>query len=214
MTKSAFALMLALPWPAWTATSEVGLRETVADGMPLFWSFLALNLAIVLAARGWRAFKAAQPRKETNVSKMPQILDCSVNNDQLGLQAALDRLREFGEDRNLSVRTVLDLCFMGEEMLFSVLSRAFAKGEQTKIRIQAAEEQQRVRLNIEWEGKAFDPLNSPHLSLNTSLEDISLDGLEIHLLRRFCDELGYTRQGSVNRLHAVRRIAVTEPARV
>jgi len=129
-----------------------------------------------------------------------------------GVEAAVERLREFGEDLDLPMRAILDLCFLAEEMLVCVQSGAFAAGERATLRIQAALEKKNLRVSVEWDGKPFDPLAAPMLSLDTPLEDVSLDGLEMHLLRRFSDELDYTRQGNVNRLRCLRRIADPEPA--
>jgi anti-sigma regulatory factor (Ser/Thr protein kinase) len=186
--------------------------ETVVGGGALFWSFLALNLAIITAAAVRRSFRCARPRKEVATTQGSQCIAFTVDNDLQGLQAASERLREFGEDLDLPVRTVFDLCFMVEEMLSSVLSGGFAEGERVRLRIQAAREKKSVRLIVEWDGKPFDPLAVAEIDPTAPLEDISLDGWEVHLLRRFTDELGYARQGRVNRLYALRHIPAVQPA--
>jgi anti-sigma regulatory factor (Ser/Thr protein kinase) len=53
-------------------------------------------------------------------------------------------------------------------------------------------------------GTAFDPLSVPPPDLETRLEDRSLGGLGIHLVRQIMRDLEYRRAGGWNRI-AMRR---------
>ena len=57
-----------------------------------------------------------------------------------------------------------------------------------------------MRLIIEDHGPAFDPTHAPDPELPTRLEDATIGGLGIQLMRRFAQSMNYQRRDGINKL--------------
>jgi anti-sigma regulatory factor (Ser/Thr protein kinase) len=164
----------------------------------LYW-FLALNLLIVLTALGVKAYRRrlsigvmkASPTAST--AKKPVSREWTVQNDILGIGKACDAIRDFLESQELLIKDVFDLSAILEEMLSFVLSAEFPDRETHDIHIGARIEEGAVHLELRYEGQGCNPLEIPAVDLTKPLEEITLDGMDIHLLRHWADRLDYRR---------------------
>ncbi len=67
------------------------------------------------------------------------------------------------------------------------------------------------QVEVEDDGKAFNPLEFPAPDLTLPLSERPVGGLGIHLIRSFMDELNYRREGGRN-LFQMRKRVGREPA--
>ena len=169
--------------------------------MRIFSWFLAINILIVLTALGVKAYRrrlalgVLKTPPTAMTAKKPASGGWTVQNDILGIGKACDAIRDFLESQELPIQGVFDLSAILEEMLSFVLSSEFSDRETHDIHIGARIEAQTVQLELRYEGLGCNPLEAPEIDLTKPLEEINLDGMDIHLLRHWADRLDYRRDG-------------------
>jgi len=63
-----------------------------------------------------------------------------------------------------------------------------------------------LRAEIVDDGRPFNPLtDSPMPELDDTLNELSIEGLGLHLVRSVMEEMDYRREGGFNRLRLARR---------
>jgi anti-sigma regulatory factor (Ser/Thr protein kinase) len=169
--------------------------------MEILYGFIAVNLLLVLASlivRARRRSAATGPSTAAAAAKTargPVNSQWTVQNDILGVGAACDHLRDFLESQGVPIKELFDLTAILEEMLSFVLSRDLPEGKRCAIGIAATIQEGTVTLELRYDGKGCNPLEAPAIDLSKPLEEITLDGMDIHLLRHFSDGLDYRSQG-------------------
>lgn len=121
--------------------------------------------------------------------------------------AELSRLHAWLEDLAVAwglapdVTFAADLCL--EEAVGNVIAYAFADGAPHEIRVSIARDGRRLVVEVEDDGRPFDPLVVPPPEVADRLEDVRIGGLGIHLIRRFASGTRYARDAGRNRLTLV-----------
>lgn len=87
-----------------------------------------------------------------------------------------------------------------EELVSNVVRHG---GGADVLRIEAEYAGQAIRLVIEDNGPAFNPLDAPEPAPFTTVEHAALGGLGIPLIRRLSKSVDYRRVGPINRITAV-----------
>ena len=99
-----------------------------------------------------------------------------------------------------------DLIFKLHLILEELGLNAMTYGGASSVRIIISEEADMVTVEISDDGGAFNPLNdAPQPDVNAALEDRSIGGLGIHLVRTLTNDLSYRREGGRNHLTLVTR---------
>ncbi len=114
----------------------------------------------------------------------------------LKLQTALDG---FGKKHCLPKKTVQEANLVLEEAIVNIINYAYeTKREKHKIFIRFRIENEEIVLNIEDDGKPFDPLGTPEPDLNVPLEEREAGGFGIYLIRKLAKSVSYVRDGAKN----------------
>jgi serine/threonine-protein kinase RsbW len=116
----------------------------------------------------------------------------------------LERLGEWTEALSLTLGLAPDVAFAADlclqEAVGNVIEHAFADGAPHEIGVSAVRVGRRLIVEIEDDGRPFDPLTAPPPAPAAHLEDVRIGGLGVHLIRRFASGMRYTREGGRNRL--------------
>lgn len=174
-------------------------------GLSIFLGFAAINLLIVAAAAIKKRGTKSIPAKEARRKQLDRTLTFTIQNDTIELGYLFDRAREFGEDHELPVKTVFDLCLILEEMLSYVISNGFEEGQRASIQVRLDLEKDQARLTVEYQGRVLNPLEAPKIDMNRPMEDLPLEGWDIHLLRLLVDDIGHESSGGKNIFTVVKR---------
>lgn len=111
-------------------------------------------------------------------------------------------IEEFGQQEQWPKDLIFKLHLILEELGLN----AMTYGGASSLRIVIAEDSDRVTIEISDDGGAFNPLNdAPAPQLDAALEDRSIGGLGIHLVRTLTSDLRYRREGGRNHLTLVTR---------
>ena len=105
---------------------------------------------------------------------------------------------DFGRRHQLNAETLHNAKVGLDEILTNVISYAYADGGEHSIITRFSLEQGNLTVEVEDDGRPFNPLNAPEPDTKQLLEERSLGGLGIHLVRKLIDELEYRRQNDRN----------------
>ncbi len=131
---------------------------------------------------------------------------------QLVLQARTEQLQDLerwvarlGAEHLLSPALLhhIDLCLT--ELVSNVIQHGYPDGRAGLVRIRFRHEPERIVIQIEDDGAAFDPTAYVPAALPTSLSDAGTGGRGIRLVRHFADEVHHLRSAAGNQLTLVFR---------
>lgn len=118
----------------------------------------------------------------------------------------LQALETFAAEHGLpaKVRQAADLAL--EEHVTNVLNYAYADSAPHEIRVRLSCDEHTLHVEVEDDGRAFNPLQVPPVDTSIPLEERPLGGLGIHLMREFMDGLDYRREAGRNVLHMTKHL--------
>lgn len=122
--------------------------------------------------------------------------------------AALDFIEARGRAASFSEPALLELRVVAEEVLTNVAKYAYAPEVEATVEMRISFTRTTAVLEFRDQGKAFDPLAQSAPDLDVPMEERSVGGLGLTLLRALVEEARYARKGSTNVLRLVKRVAV------
>ena len=125
-------------------------------------------------------------------------MQVSLTNQPKERQKLLEALRKFARKNQLPAKVLHAADLALEEHLTNVLNYGFADTGIHEIVIRLEIVKGDFQIEIEDDGKAFNPLNHPEPDVSLPLSERSIGGLGIHLIRTFMDELSYCRERERN----------------
>jgi anti-sigma regulatory factor (Ser/Thr protein kinase) len=93
-----------------------------------------------------------------------------------------------------------DLNLALEEILTNIMSHGYVDEREHEIRVSLSLQPGAVRIEVEDDGRPFNPLQAPEVDTTKPLDERMAGGLGIHLVRRLMDGLEYKRERERNRL--------------
>jgi sigma-B regulation protein RsbU (phosphoserine phosphatase) len=105
---------------------------------------------------------------------------------------------DFGQHYQLTAETSHNLKVALDEILTNIISYAYADSGEHSILTRFCLEQGKLTVEVEDDGRPFNPLNASEPNTEQLLEDRPIGGLGIHLVRQLMDELEYRRQNDRN----------------
>ncbi|MBE9606518.1 ATP-binding protein [Acetobacteraceae bacterium H6797] len=116
----------------------------------------------------------------------------------------LDKLESYAEEADLGTRAAHHLALICEEIVANVVMHG-SKGEAPAsfVEVRIRKEGPLLRIRIEDDGPAFDPIAQASPETDLSIEERDIGGLGIHFVRSLVRDLDYVRQEGRNCLSAV-----------
>ncbi|MEK0313971.1 ATP-binding protein [Cohnella sp. 56] len=125
-----------------------------------------------------------------------------------GERSDIDMLHRFMADAagrfGWNARTQHHLTLACEELLTNIISYGYPQGGIPRIRLSAAAAEGGVRLVLEDNAAAFDPLGQPDPDLTLDLDSRPIGGLGVYFVKRLMDDVRYERLPSGNRLTMIK----------
>jgi anti-sigma regulatory factor (Ser/Thr protein kinase) len=94
-----------------------------------------------------------------------------------------------------------------EEHLTNVMTYAYEDTRDHEIVVRLEANNVDFVIEVEDDGKPFDPTQAPVVDTSLPLDKKPIGGLGIHLIRRAMDEMSYRRQANRNVLRMVKRLS-------
>ena len=118
----------------------------------------------------------------------------------------LRALEAFAAEHRLPAKVLQAADLVLEEHVTNVLQYAYADTALHEIRVRLSCDEGALHVEVEDDGRAFNPLEAPPVDTSIPMEERPIGGLGIHLMRRFMDGLDYRREGARNILRMTKRL--------
>jgi anti-anti-sigma factor len=141
---------------------------------------------------------------------MSERLELRLRNDLAELERIGRQLDEFGRAAGFPAADRSAIGLAVDELFTNIVSYAFPPGESHFVTLRAGLRGDLLTVELEDDGRPFDPTTAPAPSLNGTLEDRPVGGLGIHFARRLVDSMSYRRQDGRNLLRLTKRLTTVE----
>jgi anti-sigma regulatory factor (Ser/Thr protein kinase) len=138
---------------------------------------------------------------------MSRATAITVTNDLAELERLSRVVEEFGRAEGLSAQVIFDLQLAANEIVTNVILHGYDDEREHAIVVRLVANAGEVTLEVEDDGRAFDPSIAPAPRLDLPLEERPLGGLGVHLARRVTDAIEYRRQDDRNILRMRKKTA-------
>lgn len=129
-----------------------------------------------------------------------------LSNDLSEIAKLHRELEDFGQKCSLSPKTLFELSLILEEVLANVISYAYGDNQRHEILVRANLRDGELVIDIEDDGRPFNPLQIPPPDLDRPLEQRKVGGLGMHLVRQLTSSIEYGRKDGKNCLVVRKRI--------
>lgn len=131
----------------------------------------------------------------------------TVKNQLSELERVSHIVEQFGERHGLPAQMVFEINLGLDEILTNVISYAYADGHAHEIVVRLVMTAEALTLEVEDDGRPFNPLDVPAADVTQTVEHRPIGGLGVHLVRKVMSELAYRRQHDKNVLVMKKRMA-------
>jgi phosphoserine phosphatase RsbU/P len=138
--------------------------------------------------------------------KMTEDVEISVHNKLSELASANQTLTQFGRKHGLPDSILHDLNLALGEILTNIISYGYTDSGEHEITVRLSIGPGEMRVDVEDDGKPFNPLEAPEADTTKALEERAVGGLGVHLVRKLTDGLEYQRREGKNLLVMKKRL--------
>jgi serine/threonine-protein kinase RsbW len=137
------------------------------------------------------------------------FVELRLANDLAGLAEVAERVERFGAEQRLPASVVNALNVVLDEAVSNAVNHGYAAGVRGEIAVRLRRRPDSVLVEVEDDGKPFDPLQAPPPDLTLPLEQRPIGGLGIHLIMNLMDEVAYARVDGRNVLKMAKHFGRT-----
>lgn len=159
--------------------------------------FALFNTLVIAVAFALKHKDKAAASKKPKPRPLHKEMTYRLKNNLLELDRIIDMVNEL-ERYQVPVKTVFDINLVLEEAFTNILVNAYDDRKEHIITITLKLAGKRLAMEVADDGRPFNPLDAPAFTVDMPLEDISLEGLGIHLIRHLVDEIEYRRADGKN----------------
>ena len=140
---------------------------------------------------------------------MTGFVELRLVNDLDGLAGLAERIERFGAAQGLPENVVNALNVVLDEAVSNAINHGYDAGVRGEIAVRLRRGDDRVEVEVEDDGRPFDPLQVPPPDLTLSLDQRPIGGLGVHLIKNLMDEVSYVHQHGRNVLKMAKHLATT-----
>lgn len=129
-----------------------------------------------------------------------------VANHLSEIARAAGLVEAFGREHGLPARVLFDANLSVDEVLTNVISYGYDDDFEHTIEVRLALVPGGLRIEVEDDGRPFDPLAAPLPDLTAPIDERPIGGLGLCLVRKLMSSLAYERRDGRNVLTMMRRI--------
>jgi anti-sigma regulatory factor (Ser/Thr protein kinase) len=127
-----------------------------------------------------------------------ETLEVTLHNRPSELERLSQEVEAYAEAHRLPAKILhaVNLCL--DEIVTNIISYGYDDQADHQITVRLSLRAGELAIEIEDDGKPFNPLTAPEPDLYKPLEERPIGGLGIHLLRKVMDDMEYRRQQGKN----------------
>ncbi len=133
-------------------------------------------------------------------------LELTLRNQQSEIARAQDELEQFAAKHAVPQRPLHDVQLALEEHLANIVRHAYSDDREHCIQVRFQLDPHQLRVEVEDDGKPFNPLDQTPPDLSLPLDQRPIGGLGIHMIRKSLDALEYRRENARNILVMIKRV--------
>jgi len=116
------------------------------------------------------------------------------------LNSLCRHLEDCGNVMELPQKCLFEINLGLDELFTNIISYGFEDESEHQIKFSLAKEKETLVVQVEDDGKPFNPLDvaSPEISLD--LDEVNIGGMGIHLIKKMMDDIFYQRVEGKNKL--------------
>lgn len=125
----------------------------------------------------------------------------TLRNDLLEIPRAHGMIEELAQRVGLCQASLNAINVSLDEILTNIIQHGFDDTNEHRIALRVTiDEARAATVEVEDDGKAFNPLDAPDPALDRSIEERPIGGLGIHLVKNLMDQVEYRRHQGRNLL--------------
>jgi anti-sigma regulatory factor (Ser/Thr protein kinase) len=137
---------------------------------------------------------------------MTDQLELILLNQQSEIARAQDELEKFAAHHQIPKQALHAVQLALEEQLTNIVRYAYDDNRGHQIEVRLAFRPPELRIEVEDDGRPFNPLEHPSPDLSLPLDQRPIGGLGIHMIRKSLDALEYRRENERNLLVMIKRV--------
>lgn len=141
-----------------------------------------------------------EPQYESGI-----ISSFSLKSDISELNVLAENIENFGEENSISPKTVFELNLVLDELFTNLVSYG-CYSESHNFNIVLILKDRVLSIEIEDDGRQFNPLESAEPEIECDCEKRKIGGLGIHFMRKMMDDIEYAWKDGKNRLTLTKNI--------
>lgn len=137
---------------------------------------------------------------------MTDHLELILANRQPEIARLQDELEKFAASHAFPKQSLHAVQLALEEHLTNIVRYAYDDSREHQIKVRVTFRPPELRIEVEDDGRPFNPLEHPAPNLALPLEQRPIGGLGIHMIRKSLDVLDYRRVNERNILVMIKRV--------
>jgi anti-sigma regulatory factor (Ser/Thr protein kinase) len=137
---------------------------------------------------------------------MTKEISIELTNDFNELNRLNNILEEYCDLNELPSNILFAMNLSLEEVITNVISYGYEDDKEHQINIRIRLDCGGIEIEVEDDGKPFNPLEKEDPDIDASIEERPIGGLGIYLVRNYMDDLVYKRSGGKNLLFMKKRL--------
>ncbi len=109
-------------------------------------------------------------------------------------------IEEISGEWKIPLNIALNLNLVLEELVTNIIFYGYEDKDEHEIKINLSYKDNTIKVQIEDDGREFNPLQVPKPNTEKTIEDRKIGGLGIHFVRTIMDDINYLRLDNINRL--------------
>ena len=116
------------------------------------------------------------------------------------LKTLCSHLEDCGDMMELPKKCLFEINLGLDELFTNIISHGFEDGSEHQIKFTLAKDEETLVVQVEDDGKPFNPLDVEGPKVCRDLDSVHIGGLGIHLIKNMMDDIDYQRTEGKNRL--------------
>ena len=116
------------------------------------------------------------------------------------LNSLCQHLEDCGTAMELPQKCLFEINLGLDELFTNIISYGFEDESEHQIKFSLVKDDETLVVQVEDDGKPFNPLEAASPSVSEDLDEVEIGGLGIHLIKKMMDDIVYQRIEGKNRL--------------